>query len=286
MKEKKPKNKSFFETVREVDELEAKEREELRQKYKEQEQQQRTEYEKQLSREKIELLKDKQGYESNIENTQEIKKKRGFFRKIGDFLFYHKWWLIPAIFAVGLATFLTTQLLTRERADLIVLLITDDTQLQDKSDKIEEFFEQYCEDYNKNGKVEVSVYNLPINDEEIKNDYVRGNSSSLNVQLQMGEAVLVISDDYGNKYMDGDKILLNLQEQFPDCDKVKGTGLYLSNTIFTDEIGYDGKLDDDICLEIREVKDEYSFKKKMQKKFNQAYPVLEKIINDVEANEK
>ena len=67
MKEKKPKNKSFFETVREVDELEAKEREELRKKYKEQEQQQRAEYEKQLSREKIELLKDKQGYESNIE---------------------------------------------------------------------------------------------------------------------------------------------------------------------------------------------------------------------------
>ena len=68
--------------------------------------------------------------------------------------------------------------------------------------------------------------------------------------------------------------------------QIKDTGLYLSDTIFTDEIGYEGKLDDDICLEIREVKDEYSYKKKMQKKFNQAYPVLEKIINDVEANEK
>lgn len=286
MKQEKPKKKSFYDTVREVDEYEAEERKKLREKYKNEEEKQRAEYEKELNREKIELLKQKQGYSEESDKIESKKKKRSFSKKVGDFIFFHKWWLILAVIAAILATFLTVQLVTREKADLIILLITDDDQLQNNSDKIEEFFEQYCEDFNNNGKIEVSVYNLPMNDEEIANDYVRGKSSALNAQLRMGEAVLVISDDYGNNYLDSENILLNLENEFPDCENVKGTGLYLADTIFTEEIGYEGDLDDDICLEIREVKDEYSFRKKMQKKFNQAYPILEKIINDVEDDKK
>jgi hypothetical protein len=181
-----------------------------------------------------------------------------------------------------LAAFLVIQLITRERPDMIVLLITDDTQLQNNTTKIEEFFENYIDDFNGNGKTEVTVYNLPMNEQEVINDYTRGNATGLSTQLQMGEAVLIITDDDANEYIDSDNILVNLEDQFPDDENVKGTGFYLSDTDFLKDLGLDGTLDSDICISIREVKDSYSFKKKMQKKFNQAYPVLEKIINDLD----
>lgn len=281
---KKKKEKSFMDTVREIDEQEKIEKENLKKKYKELEEKKRLEHEEQLKKDKIEILKKKQGLiESNDEEKNENENKNiSFVQKIKNFIFFNKWWLGLAVFAVALVSFLSFQLLTKEKPDLIVLLITDDTSLQNNSVKIEEFFEGYIDDFNNNGKIEVSVYDLPMNELEIKNDYTRGNATGLSTQLQLGEAVIVITDDVANEYISSDDILLDLENQFPDSKYVKGTGFYLSETSFASRLGLDVKLDDDICIGIREVKDEYSFKKKMQKEFNEAFPVLENIINDLE----
>jgi hypothetical protein len=282
--DKSNKTKSFREVVREVDEQDRIERQQLKEKYREIEEKNKAEYEKNLKKEKIELLKRKQGVKDEvyIGDSVAIPQERTKWKKFTDYIYWNKWWLGLVTFAVLLAAFLVIQLITRERPDMIVLLITDDTQLQNNTTKIEEFFENYIDDFNGNGKTEVTVYNLPMNEQEVINDYTRGNATGLSTQLQMGEAVLIITDDDANEYIDSDNILVNLEDQFPDDENVKGTGFYLSDTDFLKDLGLDGTLDSDICISIREVKDSYSFKKKMQKKFNQAYPVLEKIINDLD----
>lgn len=283
MKENKEKNnkKSFRDVVKEVDELDRKQRIEAEKRQRKKEEAARDEYAKKIAREKIELLKEKQGVAEKKEEVHEEKKKRGFWRKILDFFYFSKWWLFIAIFAVALASYLVYQLATKPRPDLIVLLVSDDEELFAKSDNIADFFEKYISDFNGNGKVEAAVYTMPLNETEIDYDYARGNSSRLSTELQMGEAVLMITNDTADKLLDTDNLYVDLSEEFPDYKDVKDKGFYLADTSFPEEIGYEGKFPKDTRISVRKLNKEFSFYKKMKKTYDKDFPVLEDIINDI-----
>ena len=107
------------------------------------------ERERQLARERIELMKKKNAEDSaEAEPAQEditpaeqqTAVKLSPKKKIQNFIYLNKWWLILAGFVVFIAAFIIYHQLQIKKADLTVMMIADNG-LSTKEKEIEELFE-------------------------------------------------------------------------------------------------------------------------------------------------
>ena len=162
-KHKKEKGKSLMETMREIDAKEAQreaEAEERRQALlAEREKKEKEAYAKKIQQERIELMRLKQGIITESDTIREEPKqteKLSFWKKIGNFFYHSKWWLGVTVIIGGIFVFLFVDYVTRVRPDMIVMLLTDDTEMQNHSQQLEEYLEQFTEDVNGDGKVQIS----------------------------------------------------------------------------------------------------------------------------------
>ena len=116
------------------------------------------------SDEKRELLKLKQGIieESDIieQDVHEQPEEQTAVKKIDNFFYRNKWFVVVGVFFAALVAFFTYQIITREDPDLTVMLVISDTDkapgLYQKVNDIELALEQYCPDYDNNGYVHVA----------------------------------------------------------------------------------------------------------------------------------
>lgn len=293
-KKKKDKGKSFLETVREIDEKERRMEEEAEEKHRlileEKKKKEREEYDKKIQQERIELMRLKQGVitESEMIPTKEDEKpKLSFWKKIGNFFYHSKWWLLITVFIVGVFTFLTVDYITTVRPDMIVMVLADDPTLQTSSVYLSDYFEQYVDDLNGDGEVSVDIYPIPVGDDISTADYYTGNMTKLSSQFQLADAIMVITDAVANKTILSDETLVDLEELFPDNRNVRGTGFYIRDTDFMEKVGYpDTVLDRDICIGLRKVTKTYDSIEKMQENYDYAYSVLEKIMDDLPYEQK
>ena len=165
---------------------------------------------------------------------------------------------------------------------MIVMVLTDDPTLQITNDYISNYFEQFIDDINKDGKTIVDVYAIPVDKDISVNDYYLGNMTKLSSQFQMADAIMVITDATANKTIDAENTLVNLEELFPENKNVHGTGFYIRNTDFMDKVGYTGAvLDRDICIGLRAPKKTMDSLKEMQENYNIAFDVLQKVMDDL-----
>ena len=149
-----------------------------------------------------------------LAEEKEEKPKMSFWKKLGNFLYHSKWWLGITVFIVGVFVFLIVDYVTKVRPDMIVLLITDDTEMQNHRQQLEEYLEQFTDDENGDGKVHVDIYPIPVSDNIDDMDYFTGNSTKLSAEFQMGEAVMVITDAKANEYIMADETLTDLSEKY------------------------------------------------------------------------
>ncbi len=288
-KKKKEKPKSFIETVREIDEKERKREEEIeakRQKILEERKKKEQEaYDKKIQEERIELMRLKQGViieSETIHEEKEIEAKRPLWKRIGNFFYHSKWWLVISVFLVGVCGFMAFDYCSAVHPDMIVMVLTDDPTLQITNDYISNYFEQFIDDINKDGKTIVDVYAIPVDKDISINDYYLGNMTKLSSQFQMADAIMVITDATANKTIDAENTLVNLEELFPENKNVHGTGFYIRNTDFMDKVGYTGVvLDRDICIGLRAPKKTMDSLKEMQENYNIAFDVLQKVMDDL-----
>lgn len=293
-KKKKDKGKSFLETVREIDEKEKRMEEEAEEKRRlileEKKKKEREAYDRKIQQERIELMRLKQGVitESEMIPTKEDEKpKLSFWKKIGNFFYHSKWWLVITMFIVGVFTFMIVDYITTVRPDMIVMVLADDPTLQTSSSYLSDYFEQYVDDLNGDGEVSVDIYPIPVDDDIHVADYYTGNMTKLSSQFQLADAIMVITDAVANETILSDETLVNLEELFPDNRNVRGTGFYIRDTDFMEKVGYpDTVLDRDICIGLRKVTKTYDSIEKMQENYDYAYSVLEKIIDDLPYEQK
>lgn len=221
-KHKKEKGKSLMETMREIDAKEAQreaEAEERRQALlAEREKKEKEAYAKKIQQERIELMRLKQGIITESDTIREEPKqteKLSFWKKIGNFFYHSKWWLGVTVIIGGIFVFLFVDYVTRVRPDMIVMLLTDDTEMQNHSQQLEEYLEQFTEDVNGDGKVQVDIYAIPIGDRINETDFYNGNATKLSTEFQMGESVMVITDAKANEFIMADETLMDLSETYP-----------------------------------------------------------------------
>ncbi len=292
--QKKPKEKSVLEIAREMEaqqqaaaaEAEAKARALARQA----EEERKAAYEKQLREERLELMRLKQGVieeSETIREEQEEQKQYTIWQKIGNFFYHNKWWMGIGGFFVFVVGFLVYSTLTTVKADLIVLLVSDDDSFNAQcSYRIEEIFEQYIEDENGDGEISVDVYYIPASEESAMQSGYTGDSTKLFAEFQIGDSLLVISDEDADAFIVPDSTLDDLEPHFGDYAQTEGFRFYLHDTDFAEAVGWEEELDKDIYIGIRKVKDTFSFKEKMQENYDIAFPALQKFIEEFGTPEK
>ncbi len=292
--EKKPKEKSVLDIAREMEaqqqaaaaEAEAKAREIARQA----EEERKLAYEKQLREERLELIRLKQGVieeSETIREEQEEQKKYTIWQKISNFFYHNKWWMGIGCFFAFVVGFLIYQTVTTVRADLVVLLVSDDASFNAQcSYRIEEIFEQYIEDENGDGEISVDVYYIPASEESANKSGYTGDSTKLFAEFQIGESLIVISDLDADAFIVPDSTLEDLEPHFGEYVQTEGFRFYLSDTGFAEAVGWTETLDEDIYIGIRRVKDTFSFKETMQENYEIAFPALQKFVEEFGTIEK
>ena len=241
-------------------------------------------YERRLLEEKKELIRLKQGQieESEIihEEVQETVQLSPL-RKISNFFYHNKWWLGFAVLFVFIAVFLIYDLATKERPDVVVLVIADNDAVGN-SEELKTYIEQFSDDFNGNGEVLASVYYIKYTESSQKN-YANGTDTKLTAELQSADAMIVIGGEKITDILEPDEVFVNLEELFPGNSHVEGTAFSLKDTDFAEKIGITGEeLGDDLFISFRmPQKLLYTDEDEMQEAYDKDFPVFEKIIDDL-----
>lgn len=282
--------KSVFQNLREENEKKQKmledEQQRLQRQVEPREKQRRDAYEKRIQQERLELMRLKQGVieESPLipEEEDEEEVKLSFRDKVKSFLYLNKWWMGLACFVILLGVFLIRDYMSRPRPDMVVLLIGKYGAIGE-SENLSEYVKSFADDFNGNGKTEVEVYYIDYDSKEDYANYANGSDTKLTTEMQIADAVMVISDHDFSSMVVPDEVFVDLSQLFPDNEHIDKQFFYLKDTDFADRVGVDrSKIKDDTFIAVRAPKRVmYASVDDMQKTYDKDMPVIEKIIDDL-----
>ncbi|MDE5582604.1 MAG: hypothetical protein K2J08_02715 [Ruminococcus sp.] len=282
-------NKSVFQSAREIQEQHnaelARQQAEMQRQIELRERQRQEEYDRKNREERIELMRLKQGIIDKSETIHEEKPEEENLtlgKKIFNFFYHNKWWLGLAVFAVVLTAYLTYNLLSRPNPDMIVLILCKNDAVGNSA-QLEEYLETFAEDFNGNGKIEVSTYYIPYDDENTYANYQTGNDTKLTTEMQSADAVIIIGGNNVREIIAPEETLMNLEEIFPENPHIKEYGFFLKNTDFSEKTGIESEfITDDLYIGLRKPRRLlYSDEEDLQETYDRDFPVFEKIIKDL-----
>lgn len=212
----------------------------------------RERYEKKLERDRIELMKLKQGIisDEDIPHEAEPVKEYTAWEKIGNFFYHNKMPLIVGAVIVLLAVFLIRDVVTNKKPDVSIMIMASDSELDFRTGDIEKLLEPYCEDFNGDGEVYVRVSYLPAvySDDNLDAYFNQSAQTKLMAEFQSGDSIIVIADadtchtvgidtvsENGNPV---DPILVDMRTIYPDDENCIELGYMLSGTSFAEDIKY------------------------------------------------
>ncbi len=281
-------SQSVFQTARELQQQQFAEMEEqqriLQQKAAEREKKKREAYERRLLEEKKELIRLKQGTLEQSEMIREeapVAVKLTPWQNVKNFFYHNKWWLGFGVLIAAIFIYLIYDVATKERPDLIVLVIAENAEVG-TSEGLEEYIAQFTEDFNDNGEVLVSVYHIPYTDNAQKN-YANGVDTKLTAELQSADALMIIGGEKITEILKPENSLVNLEEMYPDNPYVKEYGLYLKDTSFAEKTGIsEASVTDDLFIAIRKPqKLLYTDMEEMQEAYDETLPIFQQIVDDL-----
>lgn len=238
---------------------------------------QRDEYARQLQREKIELMKIKQGQITDDDSGSAEKSEYTLRQKIGAFFYCNKGMIIITSFFVLLGSFLIYDLATKPKPDFTAMIMVNNPQMDMCCTGLEEIFDQYIEDTNGNGKILSAAYYMPLS-ADIDPYTQQASSTKLFALMQDGDTVMVMADAEANEYLFPEDTLENLEELYPGNEHVKGYGFYPAGTSLASEIGLDEDFSEDVYIGLRSVQTGARYRDKMQANYNSAKELLDRIV--------
>lgn len=281
-------SKSVFETNRDLREKAAEEsrkkQEELEKKLTERRKKAAEARDKRLEAERLELIRLKQGIieeSETIHEEHEEEVKLTFWKKIVNFFYHNKWWLVMGTFFTAMAVFLVYDLITKPRPDIVVLMIGESSVIAEESN-LEEYVESFCEDLNGNGRIEASIYYIPYTGNEAA-DYANGVHTKLTAELQGTEGVILIGNSKAAEIMSADGIFTDLSQLYSDNELIMKDRLMLSGSNFADRVGIEkSALTNDWFMAIRAPQKLVNADKdEMQETYDKDFPVFDAMIKDL-----
>jgi hypothetical protein len=143
--------------------------------------------------------------EGSVEHTayeNEIKPKT-FGEKISHFFYYHWRALIITVLCLCVVIFATVSCFNKKKPDLKVLIYDNRILADMYVPEIQDYFAQFCNDYNNDGEVYVQVinctYQTGVSTAQYQNTMMQRLQS---VIVTDSECMLIITSDMGKKYFD------------------------------------------------------------------------------------
>ncbi len=257
----------------------------------------RERYEKKLERDRIELMKLKQGIisDEDIPHEAEPVKEYTAWEKIGNFFYHNKMPLIVGAVIVLLAVFLIRDVVTNKRPDVAIMIMASDTELDFRTGDIEKLLEPYCEDFNGDGEVYVRVSYLPAvySDDNLDAYFNQSAQTKLMAEFQSGDSIIVIADadtchtvgidtvsENGNPV---DPILVDMRTIYPDDENCIELGYMLSGTSFAEDIKYTA-MSDSLFIGFRLPREALGVNmEKFTANYNNALKLWDNYLNKTEA---
>lgn len=241
---------------------------------------------KRIQAEKIELIKLKNGVinesESIKEEHDQIRELHGL-EKVSNFWFHHKVIIIFAAFIVFACGFIFYETLSKDKPDLTVMMIANNG-LSYRQEELEDFFEQYTDDLNGDGKVYVSVLIAPL-DNTSRDEIMMANQSKFFANLQTADCMLFITDSNTDEDIKG-LMKSDLADDFKDNDYITAQGLSLNMKLFAQQIKFEN-MPNDVVLSIRQPTDTINTSlEEMRKSYDVNFKVFSKIANDLSSKAK
>lgn len=257
----------------------------------------RERYEKKLERDRIELMKLKQGIisDEDIPHEAEPVKEYTAWEKIGNFFYHNKMPLIVGAVIVLLAVFLIRDVVTNKKPDVAIMIMASDTELDFRTGDIEKLLEPYCEDFNGDGEVYVHVSYLPAvySDDNLDAYFNQSAQTKLMAEFQSGDSIIVIADadtchtvgidtvsENGNPV---DPILVDMRTIYPDDENCTELGYMLSGTSFAEDIKYTA-MSDSLFIGFRLPREALGVNmEKFTANYNNALKLWDNYLNKTEA---
>lgn len=220
------------------------------QQAKKEEERLRREYEQKLRREKIEMMKQKQGIEEEqpLEDSEdEPPVKMSFWKKIENFWYHYKWVTIITAVVVLFGGYMIYDLVTKVEPDLTIVA-TPDNGISYRGEELENFFEGFCDDVNGDGKVYVSVVFAPLDPDSTGDNYAQANQSKLFSTLSSARCVLVLSDDSSDFSLEN--VAFEELSDTIDSQYVSGTRLSLDSPLVKEAINW-AQMPQDMYISMR-----------------------------------
>lgn len=241
--------------------------------------------------ERVELLKMKQGL---IEESEMIPEtgyapppEQGAWGKFSSFMYRNKVFVVIGAFLAAIAIFLVVQLLTREKDDIRVMLVSfkSGSDMELYAQKLESALEMYCPDFDGNGKVHVTVNYIDRTGLNKSSQYDDIQTRKFNVEFELGEAQLIITDEqiidwasYGGE--DGPATMhenfLEQTDAFPEDELYYGCGIRANKTPLAKAAGWSNCPDNIILL----IRDDPSGKGSNAENRERVQIVLQNILDD------
>ena len=246
------------------------------------EKEQRRLRDKQLAADRIELMKLKSGVIEESETIREIHEEERVLtgkEKIANFFYHNKIWIIFTAFIAAVVIFIVADTLRRVSPDLTIMMIADNG-LSFRKDELEEFFEKYCDDLNGDGKVKVEVMIMPINENSSDYQSQQSYNTKYMAELQEGDVIFVIADSNTDPYYT-QVLKTDLGADFPGNAYFDELGFRMDFGFLADELKFE-EMPNDVHLCMRTpVKTLGDSKEDMQKNYDTAHEMLERIVNDL-----
>lgn len=214
--------------------------------------------------ERIELLKMKQGIieESEIipETGYAPPPKENAWQRLSSFVYRNKIFVVLGVLFAAIAALIIYQFATREKEDLHVLFVAydPDSMMMLYSDVIAEALEQYCPDFDGNGKVHVSVNFIDRAQRGNSSQYDDAQRQRLNSELEYGSAQLIITDEGFTERVNFDEsttddaamraYFLPQTDKFSEEELFCGVGIRANTTPLMKSIGWNDCPDNVLML--------------------------------------
>lgn len=258
---KKKKEKTLMDVIREIDEKERREEtaeeerkaEELRQR----EEAQKKAYEEQLKRDKIELIKLKEGVisEEDIPREQKEEKHYTIWQRIGNVFYHDKAYILFGLCFIALIVFIVYSIVSADRPDMTIMYIDNDPNMEFLCDSAADVFEPYCEDANGDGEAMVKMFYVPAeldDSNEVAMQMNQAYRTKLVAEFQAGEVIMIIGTERVYKEMGiyGNGLLRDMTELYPDDENATDFGYKITGTTLAEAMGYD-ELREDLYISFR-----------------------------------
>lgn len=239
--------------------------------------------------ERVALLKMKQGLIEESELIPEtgyaaISELHGW-EKISNFFYRNKWFVILGVIFAAIIIVCVFQFIFKENSDLHVLVIAnnDDTELTWRYEDIEKALEQYCPDFDGDGKINVTVNFLDHRVEEADNQVVVTNNQRLSTELKLANAQLIIADKEFVEWMAKEKkptdVFLDQSDNCGSDMLYKDVGIFMGKTSLAKEARWSKCPDSVVILVREELNDGSGSVKKNAEKREYALEVLQNILD-------